>query len=423
MGAFWPELIESNYNFIGGDNAKGFNVNVPLNETQMQNSDYLAIWHNILLPIAHEFNPQLVIVSAGYDAAIGCPEGEMCLSPAIYAHLCHSLMSLANGKVCVVLEGGYCIPSLAESAALTLRSLLGDPCPQIEDLTPLKESLIMSVLDVICVLRPYWKCLRMQGFFDRHSPNDTYRKEHSPYIEYRGKAALLDKPNKYPTRDCYPIQESDQKTRLLNEIKRLIAVTDLSVKYSRRTCIAYDEEMTKHKCLKSHPERPARITTIVDKLKEKGLFQQCLQLDTRRATEEELALIHSKEYIQTIKATENMSEKELNKLSESYDSIYLTNKTYSAAKAAVGCLLQAIDSVLTDQCLNGFACVRPPGHHSNRTTASGFCIFNNVAIAAEYAIRKHNRKRVLIVDWDVHHGDGMPTRAPITSCHHYLIIE
>ena len=421
LGAFWPELIESNYNFIGSENAKGFNINVPLNEIQMQNSDYLAIWHNILLPIAHEFNPQLVIVSAGYDAAIGCPEGEMCLTPAIYAHLCHSLMSLANGKLCVVLEGGYCIPSLAESAALTLRTLLGDPCPLIEDLTPLKESLIKSILDVICVMRPYWKCLQLQGVFNRHSPNDCYRKEHLPYVEYRGKAALLEKPTKYPTRDCYPIQDDDQKTQLLNEVKRLIATTDLSVKYSQRTCIAYDEDMNKHKCLKSHPERPTRITSIEKKLKDEGLFQECLHLESRSATEDELNLIHTKEYIETIKSTQNMSEKELSKMSEKYDSIYLTRETYEAARLAVGNVLQVVDCVLTDKCLNGFAFVRPPGHHSDRHTASGFCIFNNVAIAAEYAIRRHKKKRVLIVDWDVHHGDGRSSYSYFFNIHDLLL--
>lgn len=69
-GAFWPELIESNYNCIGSDKARGFNVNVPLNNVGLCDSDYLAIWHNLLLPIFHEFNPELVLVSAGYDAGL-----------------------------------------------------------------------------------------------------------------------------------------------------------------------------------------------------------------------------------------------------------------------------------------------------------------------------------------------------------------
>lgn len=68
MGAFWPELIESNYNFIGEEKGRRYNVNVPLNDIGLCDSDYLAIWHNVLLPIFYEFNPELVFVSAGYDA-------------------------------------------------------------------------------------------------------------------------------------------------------------------------------------------------------------------------------------------------------------------------------------------------------------------------------------------------------------------
>lgn len=68
LGAFWPELIESNYNFTGEGRGRRYNVNVPLNDTGLCDSDYLAIWHNLLLPIFYEYNPQLVLVSAGYDA-------------------------------------------------------------------------------------------------------------------------------------------------------------------------------------------------------------------------------------------------------------------------------------------------------------------------------------------------------------------
>lgn len=67
-GAFWPELIESNYNFIGEQKGRGFNINIPINETGLCDTDYLAIWHNVLLPVFYEFNPELVLVSAGFDA-------------------------------------------------------------------------------------------------------------------------------------------------------------------------------------------------------------------------------------------------------------------------------------------------------------------------------------------------------------------
>lgn len=108
MGAYWPELIESNYNFIGEDGGRGFNINIPLNDIGLCDSDYLAIWQNVLLPIFYQFNPDLVIISAGYDAAIGCPEGEMLLTPSFYAHATHSLKGLANGKVCTFHHNFHC---------------------------------------------------------------------------------------------------------------------------------------------------------------------------------------------------------------------------------------------------------------------------------------------------------------------------
>ncbi|CAL1534567.1 unnamed protein product, partial [Lymnaea stagnalis] len=95
------------------------------------NSEYLAIFFNLLLPIFYEFDPELVLVSAGYDCAVGCPEGEMDVTPACFAHFVNLLMPLANGKVGLILEGGYNLKSLSESVALSLRALLGDPTPKI----------------------------------------------------------------------------------------------------------------------------------------------------------------------------------------------------------------------------------------------------------------------------------------------------
>ncbi|KAK8769654.1 hypothetical protein V5799_013880 [Amblyomma americanum] len=80
--------------------------------------------------------------------------------------------------------------------------------------------------------------------------------------------------------------------------------------------------------------------------------------------------------------------------------------TNKAARLACGCLLQVVDAVLTGKCRNGVALTRPPGHHSDKDTVSGFCIFNNAAVAARYAMQRYGLKRILIFDWDVHHGNG-----------------
>ncbi|RWS17183.1 histone deacetylase 6-like isoform X3 [Dinothrombium tinctorium] len=409
-GSFWPELIESNYNFVGTQNAKGFNVNVPLNEESLHNGDFLAIWTNILLPIAFEFNPELVLISAGYDAAIGCPEGEMLITPAMYAHLCHSLMSLANGKVCVVLEGGYCISSLAESAALTLRTLLGDPCPNIGNIPyPLHNALVKTVLDVIWAQRPFWNLLCLQGTFTKGDQDlmtfDNVRRRHTPIVEYKGKAALLPKPTKYETRNCYVVNKPEIRDKYEIEIKKLIATTCLDVP-SKRTSIIFNNESEKHKT-KSHPERPDRVFVIIEQLSKDKLLERCHIIESSRsASDDTLLLAHTEKLIKKLRNVPALSSEELSDFASSFNDIYFTQESYEIAKLAVGKLLDVVDLVLSHQCLNGFAVLRPPGHHATPDKCSGFCILNNVAIAAKYAIDKYNLKRLLIVDWDIHHGDG-----------------
>lgn len=132
----------------------------------MGNGDYLAIFQQLLIPVALEFQPELVIVSAGYDAALGCPEGEMEVTPACYAHLINPLLQLANGRVAVILEGGYCLESLAEGAAITLRALLGDPSPiLVETVEPPSDLMQEAILNCIYTHRAYWRCLQVQDTY------------------------------------------------------------------------------------------------------------------------------------------------------------------------------------------------------------------------------------------------------------------
>ncbi|XP_076185565.1 polyamine deacetylase HDAC10 isoform X4 [Aptenodytes patagonicus] len=128
---FWPSLKESDYDAVGLGKGKGFNINLPWNKVGMGNSDYLAAFFHVLLPMAFEFDPELVLVSSGYDSGIGDPEGQMSATPEVFAHLTHFLMQLANGKLCVILEGGYHLKSLSESVCMTVKTLLGDPVPEI----------------------------------------------------------------------------------------------------------------------------------------------------------------------------------------------------------------------------------------------------------------------------------------------------
>uniref|UniRef100_A0A0K8RID6 Putative histone deacetylase hdac6 protein n=1 Tax=Ixodes ricinus TaxID=34613 RepID=A0A0K8RID6_IXORI len=93
-GEFWPELRESNFNYVGKGEGAGHNINIPLNKVGMGNADYMAIFNNIVLPVAYEYQPELVIISSGYDAAIGCPEGHMEVTPCAYAHM----LKLSHGS-------------------------------------------------------------------------------------------------------------------------------------------------------------------------------------------------------------------------------------------------------------------------------------------------------------------------------------
>ncbi|NWV92572.1 HDA10 deacetylase, partial [Machaerirhynchus nigripectus] len=162
---FWPALKESDYDAIGLGKGKGFNINLPWNKVGMGNSDYLAAFFHVLLPMAFEFDPELVIVSSGYDSGIGDPEGQMNATPEVFAHLTHFLMQLANGKLCVILEGGYHLKSLGESVCMTVKTLLGDPVPQITGEMAPCLSAVESIQNVRAAHKPYWKWLAYEGSF------------------------------------------------------------------------------------------------------------------------------------------------------------------------------------------------------------------------------------------------------------------
>ncbi|VDM53083.1 unnamed protein product [Angiostrongylus costaricensis] len=122
------------------------------------------------------------------------------------------------------------------------------------------------------------------------------------------------------------------------------------------------------------------------------------------ASEEEIEMVHTKDYIMKIKNTTSMVEEQLEEFSSQYEDIYVNRQTFQVALLAAGCTLELMDAV-TRTGYPGFAAIRPPGHHAFPDQGCGFCIFNNVAIAAKHAL-KNGYSRVLIVDWDVHAGQG-----------------
>jgi acetoin utilization deacetylase AcuC-like enzyme len=160
-----------------------------------------------------------------------------------------------------------------------------------------------------------------------------------------------------------------------------------------------------HKTGEGFPERPARLEAIVNRLKEKGLLAKLLLLDPSSAPLEWITAIHTPGYVERLrKACEGAGDGVVS--FENSGDVPLCKRSYDVALGAAGGVLRAIDAVMEGKARNGFCAIRPPGHHALKDKAMGFCLFNNVAIAARYIQKKHKLARVLIVDWDVHHGNG-----------------
>lgn len=155
-----------------------------------------------------------------------------------------------------------------------------------------------------------------------------------------------------------------------------------------------------------HPECPDRISRIWAQLTEDGLAQRCLHLPARNATEEELVTVHSTEHVQKMMKLRTMSDDELDDKAGAYNSIYFSQGSLESALLSCGSLLELTEAVVQGKVRNGAAVIRPPGHHAEHNCAMGFCLFNNVAVAAAVAKQKLGVKRILIIDWDVHHGNG-----------------
>ena len=168
-----------------------------------------------------------------------------------------------------------------------------------------------------------------------------------------------------------------------------------------RTGVVKDRRYMEHVMDPGHPESPERLREIYLGIEEEEMKGRVLsKVKPRPATREELEMVHSPAYINLIASTAGKPYVRLD------GDTSTCAKSYEAALLAAGGLLELIKVVMQGKLNNGFALVRPPGHHAERDRAMGFCIFNNVAIGAHYTIKNFSLQRILIVDWDVHHGNG-----------------
>ncbi|HYT56121.1 MAG TPA: histone deacetylase [Verrucomicrobiae bacterium] len=166
-----------------------------------------------------------------------------------------------------------------------------------------------------------------------------------------------------------------------------------------KTAVVVDPEYLKHFPGEDHPERPDRIQVLLELAG--GLSQQKFQLlPPRAASRADIEHTHGADHVRLVASTSSV-----NRYALDGDTITCRD-SFGVGLLAVGGFLNLLDSIAAKDSRNGFALVRPPGHHALRNRAMGFCLFNTMAVGAEYLKRIHGAKKILIMDWDVHHGNG-----------------
>ena len=178
---------------------------------------------------------------------------------------------------------------------------------------------------------------------------------------------------------------------------------DMNAESSLPTGFVYGEIYLEHKTGEGFPERPERLGAILKGLEEAGLLSKTTRIDPKPASTEWITTIHSAEYVDRVRKACEAAGDSVRQLDTDMP---ISSGSYDAALAAVGGVLAAVDAVVDGTIRNAFCAVRPPGHHALRDRAMGFCLFNNAAIAARYVQKKHKLEKVLIIDWDVHHGNA-----------------
>ncbi len=167
-----------------------------------------------------------------------------------------------------------------------------------------------------------------------------------------------------------------------------------------KTAFVYHPDYVLHNPGQGHPERPARVEAITSHLKQRGFLDLLLSVRAEPASEEWLLQIHTKTHLENLEDAVARAPIFLDA------DTGLSTESYRIAKLAAGGVLTAVDLIMDRRAVNAFVAARPPGHHALADRAMGFCLINHVAVGARYVQKKYGLERVLIVDWDVHHGNG-----------------
>lgn len=165
----------------------------------------------------------------------------------------------------------------------------------------------------------------------------------------------------------------------------------------------YHSNFLKHKTGPMHPERPERLETIISMLEKKNLKEKLKNILPKPADELWVTSVHTSQHLDALRAVGAQADNDLAYIDGDTP---MSRDSLDVAFLAVGGVLEGIDAIMNNKVTSVFCAVRPPGHHAEPSRAMGFCLFNNVAIGARYFQKKYGLKKILIVDWDVHHGNG-----------------
>jgi len=166
------------------------------------------------------------------------------------------------------------------------------------------------------------------------------------------------------------------------------------------TGFVFHPDCLRHEPGRAHPERPGRLQAVHARLQESGAWKDLDVVEPREASTDEILAVHAADHLTRVRAACDVAP-----IAIDGDTAVSTG-SWRAALLAAGGLLEACDRVLSGDWANAFCAVRPPGHHAEVDRAMGFCLFNNVAVAARYLQTRHGLERIAILDWDVHHGNG-----------------
>ena len=248
---FYPYLDEADIFHLGSGDGKGFNVNIAWDQEGLGDSEYMAAFLQIVFPLAYTFDPDFVVVLAGFDSAQDDFEGCMKVSSACFAHMTHHLKSIANGKLLMVLEGGYNPPVVADCVEAVIKVLLGVPPPFLQFDSEIAPEALQTILDVISLISDFWPCFQFQQQKKREAVSYTT-----------------------PCREEFQVPVSDCSLSPCCGNDNVELIFELDKK--RKIGYCFDRKMLSHRNVDNphHPEKPERIASINTHLI--SMFSNCV---------------------------------------------------------------------------------------------------------------------------------------------------